>query len=236
VTEEQPDPEAEAVRRLLAEARHSEPMPADVAARMDAVLADLSSAADDPAPAVPEQTPGVVSLAGHRRRRAAGLLVAAAAIVVGGVTVAQHLPSRGSGSQGASAASGQDSSAEFDRGSGSTPAPRASSTAPAPQDLAGSAATVRRGRVVVRPQHFTADALAARRLVTAASPGRSTRNLARIPSRCVDAPGDSTVVRATYQRAPAALVFHRPVSSSQVVDLFVCGSPRPVRSATLPQP
>ncbi len=231
MTEEQPDPQAEAVRRLLAQARHTEPMPADVAARMDAVLADLSSTADDPG----AERPGVVALDGHRRRRAAGLLVAAAAIVVGGVTVAQHLPSSGSGASPSSAA-GQDSSSEFDRSGGSTAVPRAVSPSDQPQDLAGGTATVRRGRVVVRPQHFTSDALAARRLVTAASPGPSTMSLGRIPSGCVDVPSDSTVVRATYERAPAALVFHRPASSSQVVDLYVCGSHRPVRSATLPPP
>jgi hypothetical protein len=234
VTEEQPDPEAEAVRRLLAQARHTEPMPAEVADRMDSVLAGLAHGADDPTTPV-EQVATVVPLAGHRRRRAAGLLGAAAAIVVGGVTVAQHLPSSGSGASPSSAA-GQDSSSEFDRGSGSTKAPHAEVASPAPQDLAGGTATVRHGRVVVRPQHFTADALAARRLVTAASPGRATMDLARLPAGCVRVPGDSTVVRATYERAPAALVFHRPASSSQVVDLFVCGSHRPVRSATLPPP
>ena len=37
--------EAERVRRLLAEARHTEPMPDDVAARLDRVIAGL---ADDP--------------------------------------------------------------------------------------------------------------------------------------------------------------------------------------------
>ena len=46
----------------------------------------------------------------------------------------------------------------------------------------------------------------------------------------------ASCVSATYERAPAVLVFHRPVSSTQVVDLFVCGSSRPVRSATLPHP
>ena len=34
-------PTEEQVRRLLADARHTEPMPDDVAARLDGVLADL---------------------------------------------------------------------------------------------------------------------------------------------------------------------------------------------------
>ena len=51
---------------------------------------------------------------------------------------------------------------------------------------------------------------------------------------CVAAGTPGERVAATYQRAPAVLVFHAPASGSQVVDLFVCGSQRPVRSATLP--
>ena len=37
------DPDTEAVRRLLADARHTGPMPDDVADRMDAVLTDLAA-------------------------------------------------------------------------------------------------------------------------------------------------------------------------------------------------
>ena len=35
---------------------------------------------------------------------------------------------------------------------------------------------------------------------------------------------------------PAALVYRRVEGSSQVVDLYVCGNPRPVRSTTLSVP
>ena len=35
---------------------------------------------------------------------------------------------------------------------------------------------------------------------------------------------------------PAALLYHRPEGSTQVVDLVVCGSDRPIRSVTLPAP
>lgn len=89
-------PEQEAVvRRLLAQSRHEDPIPDDVAARLDDVLGrlvsdegvdDLEVFEDGPAPVTP-----VTPLAGVRqRRRTAGrLLLAAAAIVVGGVTVGQ---------------------------------------------------------------------------------------------------------------------------------------------------
>jgi hypothetical protein len=52
----------------------------------------------------------------------------------------------------------------------------------------------------------------------------------------VRSPADSEVVRATYEKAPAALVYHPPAGSTQIVDLFVCGSSQPVRTITLPMP
>ena len=93
---DQPDQELtpeqeEHVRRLLADARHTEPAPDAVVARLDKVLAGL---ADEPA-----RSADVVHLA-HRRRRAATLLVAAAAVVVVGVGLGQVLP-HGGGSEDA---------------------------------------------------------------------------------------------------------------------------------------
>lgn len=80
----------ELVRRLLAEARHDEPMPADVADRLDAVLAQLGAER-----AEGEPDPAVSSLAARRATRGRAWtrvgLVAAAAAVVGGVAVGQFL-------------------------------------------------------------------------------------------------------------------------------------------------
>jgi hypothetical protein len=74
----------EQVRRLLTEARHDEPIPADVAERLDRVLADLPRA--EPA----EGLAPVVDLAARRRRRhATALLAGAAAVIVGGFAVGQ---------------------------------------------------------------------------------------------------------------------------------------------------
>ena len=75
------------VRRLLADARHDEGVPDDVAARLDHVLAGLAdgTAVDERA----DDGAGVTSLAAHRRRRASYLLVAAAAVVVTGFGVGQ---------------------------------------------------------------------------------------------------------------------------------------------------
>ena len=73
-------PAEEQVRRLLADARHDEPMPADVADRLDRVLADLQGES--------RRTPAPIDLAARRRRRVArNVLVAAAAVVVVGVGI-----------------------------------------------------------------------------------------------------------------------------------------------------
>lgn len=92
------DPAREAqVRRLLGQARvdpGTEGLPPQVAARLEATLADLVAARDgagDPAPSTsPASGTAVVHDLAHRRRRRAGaLLLAAAAVVVGGVSLTQ---------------------------------------------------------------------------------------------------------------------------------------------------
>ena len=92
-------PEQAAVRRMLEDARHDEPVPPDVAARLDTVLAELSAerggraapspgagapTADPPRPAAP-----VVDLGARRRRGVGVALMAAAAVVVAGVGIGQ---------------------------------------------------------------------------------------------------------------------------------------------------
>ncbi|MDX6373083.1 MAG: hypothetical protein QOD98_2071 [Nocardioidaceae bacterium] len=79
-----PEQESE-VRRLLAEARHDEPVPTDVADRLDTVLAGLSR--DEPGAA---GLAPVIDLAARRRRRnAAALLAGAAAVIVAGFAIGQ---------------------------------------------------------------------------------------------------------------------------------------------------
>jgi hypothetical protein len=221
-------PEAEAVRRLLAEARHTEPMPDDVVARMDDVLAGLrETGTSGETPSAPDAA--VVPLVTHRRRRAAGLLVAAAAIVVGGVAVAQHLPTSGGGSGASATAQDRVENAAPQSAGGTLGNTGSSGDAP----TATPTPLVRAGRLVVRPQQFGLDALAGRRLL---HDSPDTRMDAVKAAGCVVPSGSGEVLRATYRRAPAALVYRQPSGGSQVVDLYVCGSRRPVRSATLPAP
>lgn len=225
-------PEIEEVRRLLADSRHSEPMPDDVVARMDDAIAGLRETplTSEPTPAEAPRYDNVMPLV-HRRRRAAGMLVAAAAIVVGGVVLAQNLPQPSS----SSSVSGGASTAQ-DSGQSSLNAQKS----PGAEDFGDNSArgatlpVIKRGRLVVHPQHFSVDALAGRRLLErAAYHPLTTQEFTHCPSVPT---GDGEVLRATYQRAPAALVYRTATGGSQVVDLYLCDSGHPVRSATLPAP
>lgn len=211
------------VRRLLADARHVDPMPEDVATRMDDVLAGLRDSAEA-APAA-----DVVPIAAYRRRRAVGMLVAAAAIVVGGVVVAPHVHVGSGGSSATTAA--EDSSAGSSELGDTGNSNNTNKQALPPQALQGGTAHLRNGRLVVRPQHFSADALVGRRLLDERSTSMATGG-----TSCPAVPPSASTVPAEYQQAPAALVYRHVEGSSQVVDLYICGNPRPVRSTTLPAP
>ncbi len=235
MTDDSPSPEADAVRRLLAASRHDEPMPADVADRMDRVLADLAATpalgvAGPSSAAETSETEttsdGVITrLPVQRRRRAGGLLAAAAAIVVGGVVLAQHLPHGTSdGEESAGSAAGSQLSAGNTGNTGSAPAAAAS--------LPAGKLQLDDGRLVVRRQSFARDALKAQALLARRGPHRLPLPAAACPTPS----GHDQVVPALYHRAPAALVFHLPDGSTQVVDLLVCGTQQPVLSVTLPAP
>ena len=235
------DPSEDAVRRLLAQARVDEPMPPEVVARLDAVLAGLSPEQVERPPSVeatspvePGETATVTALPVHRRRGAAALLVAAAVIVVGGVVVAQHLQTTDSESAASSATDNRAS--EVAGGSTSKVEPQASATAPGPHygpDVPARV-RVRDGRVVVRPALFARDALAARALIAQDSNHAQDLKLFDTGAGCPVPPPHAALVNASYQGAPAVLVYRPPMSGSQVVDLYVCGTHRPVRSTTLP--
>jgi hypothetical protein len=148
-------------------------------------------------------------------------------IVVGGFAVAQTLPSPGQG--GGSATSAAEDAPQPDSLNGGmahdsgkqqeTPSPSHTGKAPFVQD----------GRVVVRRGHFVVDALNGRALLDTAT----AQSLARA---CADLTRHARAVPAEYRHAPAVLVFRRPEGQSQVVDLYLCDTPQPVRSATLPAP
>ncbi len=229
------------VRALLAGARHDEPIPGDVADRLDRVLADLASAHD------PESGPSLTDeLAARRRRRAGTLLVAAAAVVLGGVAIAQVGPlgddgagdslsvaEESTGTEGRAAEDGAtllyDSAgpeaADSDAAAGAPAAVAPPVPAPTPD-------TIR--PLEVRPDRFAADAVRA----LAVGDRRVERTASRVPAwfTCDPAPwGPGHLVAVRYEGEPAVLAFREPAGETRVVDLLACGTAEVLRSATLPR-
>ena len=240
-------PEQEAVRRLLADARHDGPPPAEVVARLDETLASLvaergsaSSEGDD------ERTAPVVDL-GARRRRMAGIgVLAAAAVVVAGVAVGQVLPRAADDSGGAESTassdtgsgSGEDRQFGDQSGDGQSDGGDAGAGAAeqAPESMKSTAATpfagvptlssaddrleeevldLRPGAAARSDQLGSVDALSSCDLP---SLGKGRRLLARVDDQI------------------GVVVFRRPDGATQVAELYVCGTPAPVRTLLLPAP
>lgn len=241
--------EAEDVRRLLADARHTDPMPAPVADRLDRVLADLAGE--------PSREATVVRLA-ERRRRAARMLVAAAAVVVVGIGAAQVVgesagPTAGPASE--DAAGGDDSAGGESAITQGDAAPSEEAEAAAPQTLSSTRA--RPYRVAAETFAEDAAALQSRVGVTATQEysaddqgaaedrgrSRDEQRVRRTPPRAAaqvlcarGAWGRGSYLPVIYDRTPGWVVLRSPQGESQVADLFLCGSELAVRSVTLPLP
>lgn len=226
------------VRALLASARHTDPVPPDVVARLEATLASLGEERRD-VPA--ETTAPVVTLASRRRRRAATLVLAAAAVVVAGVGIGQVLPMGGSDTAGSadSATSAEDPSSAQDRAfgaeDGSAPeaggdekqggtSSRSQGAAPEPSSEALTDLSSLSSDSPLKPQ--------VRALRSSTAPSALTADpLCPLPDV-----GAGTLVSVTYNGLPGALVFRAPVGSTQQVDVFLCGESGALRSLRLPAP
>lgn len=223
-------PEQEAqVRRLLADARHTDPMPGVVVDRLDRVLAGLG---DDAA-----RQATVVRLA-DRRRTATRWLVAAAAVVVVGVGGNQVLDGF-TGSSGADDASSPAAEAAQDEDQvsedGATGGPTRGEAEPqSPGDRAQLAK--------VRPQMFAEDADALRDGVAAYDyelvDGTRSENYADLAAAVcpTGAWGAGRYVAVRYAGDPGWIVYRKPEGDTQEADLFLCGSELARRSLTLPYP
>lgn len=238
-------PTEEQVRRLLADARHTEPMPEAVAARLDGVIADLAAggaaggAAGAERPRPSELTRDLA--AARRRRTARNLLIAAAAVVVVGVGVNQVdlTVSGGSGDSADSAAGG-----DTDGAGRAADEVQPNGAAPAPRDLNG----LDGARFSVAPVRLTSERFGTqvRRLQDrhsatlsdsqASGAVRGHMDFDRLEA--VQCPttgwGGGRFVIVRYDGDLGALVFRRVRGDTQVVDLFLCGSDQPTRSVTLP--
>ncbi|MDR7253058.1 hypothetical protein J2X46_002043 [Nocardioides sp. BE266] len=227
-------PEQDAVRRLLADARHDGPTPPEVVARLDETLAALVADRSTPAPQAP-----VVDLASRRRRRIGTGVLAAAAVVVAGVALGQVLPiGQGSDDSGFSADSSaggsadRDFAAEDDAGgdssAGAEMAPQNKSASPSP--------------LASQPTLSSSDAqldeeVEALRSTTASSSALSDRRQMLDMMRTCALPevrGRRVAVEVDGQQG--LVVFERPDGAAQDVAIYVCGTPEPVRTLTLPAP
>jgi hypothetical protein len=252
------DPAHDEVRRLLAGARVTDPIPTEVAARLDATLASLRERSrpetDLPTTVVP------------LRRRISRVLVAAAVVVVvggGGVGVAQLA---GSGSDSADKASSGSVAAD-EEGSGTT---SGNAPQPATPQLSGRAAkalprltTARFGQGVSRLMRTTYGTLDARSpkattpqsdapenldgfvqgyLAPSAPPVTATPPSA-VTGEFID-PGaltcagpeapDAIIWPASLDGALVALVFRPPTADAQLVEAWSCDGASLLASVTVP--
>jgi hypothetical protein len=225
--------EDERIRRLLAGARHTEPMPEAVIARLDRVLAGLS---DDRAESTERADRAeVVDLMARRRRTVGQLLVAAAAVVAVGFGITQVLPDMGGSSDGdAQEATAGDAAADSAEGGEDEESRLVSpeSAPEAPSDATGGAA---KSTIRIRSDEFGPDVRRARNQLE----GKSGQALVEYPAEgclAVSVEPGSEVVATTYDAAPAALVLRPASGDVQVVDLYLCGDLEPRRSITLTAP
>ena len=227
------------VRRLLEDARHTEPMPPDVVSRMDAVIADL---ADEPSRRAP-----VVHLAA-RRRRVASLLVAAAAVAVVGIGIGQVVGTSDNGGDSDTAADSSGSAVEDDApeslngdaGSGEG-ADSDAQSARQPDTLTGEAFVAGTKLFQINPDALSRDLAKvqsyADRADLAAAPTDGTSAYRRVSRACRSGDwGSGTFVPVRYGSQPAVVAFRQPLGDVQVAEVYLCGNPDPVRSLTLPAP
>ncbi|WP_426247269.1 hypothetical protein [Nocardioides sp. LHG3406-4] len=213
--------ETERVRRLLAEARHTDPMPAAVAERLDRTLATLTHQQRE------LETRTVTSLAARRRRRSTQLLVAAVAVVAVavGAGVGQLVSGMDPGTVGASGGDSGSAGSAADQGA----VPEQSAGTGAGQDDQQSRAEAAPPRV--DDGTFETDAAAARKSLAAAE--SSVDSLHDLDcDRLGWGPGQRVVV--VYHGDFAALVFRPAARGTQVVDLFACDGDVVLRSGSVP--
>jgi hypothetical protein len=225
--------QSEAVRRALSDARATDPLPTDVAARLDHVLDGLHAERAS-------ATPAVASLEARRRRRnATRMLVAAAAVVVGGfgldAMVGHDLIGGGSNGDSAGTAeidrdgpavpaqSGSDSGSKDGTDGNTTGAPGPTSSpldsisgyidAPLPLSDWRFAAMARRDAFELDHKSLQADT---QRVLTL------TASLAQALTVCLRPADGESAVLVTYDGRPAALRIRKPHGNEQLVDLYYC--------------
>jgi hypothetical protein len=242
LTDPRPDPDSDltpaqddAVRALLASARHTDPAPPDVVARLEATLASLR----DERRAELETRAPVVTLASRRRRTAATFVLAAAAVVVAGVGITQVLPSGtgddSAGSSAESATSGDDqlSTTDSGRAFGAEEAPEDSSGKQGDTDMRGQeTAPAPTSGALADLSSLSSDA-ALKAQVRALRRGTAPSAYTADPTCSLPDVGAGRLVSVTFDGLPGAVVFRDPVGGTQLVDVFLCGDRAVQRSLRL---
>jgi hypothetical protein len=242
--EREPTTEQEAeVRRLLAAARATEPVPPEVAARLDRVLEGL----DEERGGLPVSRGSVVAPA-WRRRRATALLAAAAAVVAIGVGIGRIDGIQGGSDDSGGAGAADDGVASAERAPAEDEAARRPDPAAKDNESSDYFASTQPdsktpvGRV--REASFTADANQLRRAIPADVEGGFVRLatdqlprgyvLTGRPFDCSPAGwGPGVLVPVFFEGMPAVLAYRPAIGESQIVELLQCGTGEARRSTTL---
>lgn len=237
-----PPAQDDAVRALLASARHSAPTPPDVVARLEATLASLSAERRE---VRPDTGAPVVTLASHRRRRAATLVLAAAAVVAAGFGIGEVLPlDMSGGDAGSSADSATSSEDQLSSGGSNRTFGSQSESAEDSADEKQGEAEMRSQESAPSPSSGPEADLNALDSGSALLPqvrqlrrlSETTATFSADPGCPLPDAGSGETVSVTYDGLPGALIFRAPVGGTQQVDLFLCGEPDALRSLRLPAP
>lgn len=223
----------EGVRRLLADARHTAPVPPDVAARLDGVLADLRAelAADHAAAPQATRTAVVVPIGSRRpwslTRRLTTGLVAAAAVVVAGVALPTLTGGLGGSNDSASTSADSPKPEESLTRDQSESAPQSPSASQFSGSTGGDSSGSAQMAAVptVSPERFKRDARQARPQAVA-SYDASGPVCGTLPA--------GAVVPVRYEDRDGYLVFGETASARQQVALYLCPQGELVRRAEIP--
>jgi hypothetical protein len=231
-----PEQESE-VRRLLAEARHDQPIPIDVADRLDTVLAGLSR--DEPGSA--GMAP-VIDLAARRRRRnAVALLAGAAAVIVAGFAIGQGIDfgSNDVADTASSSDAGADRAGEAgDAKAGSTPELRDGSSTTASPETAPQPLNPQ--VLQLTSKHLARDLNDQLQTSTTASAdavrGLTAETFSVVGCTSPAPPnkfGLGEFYPALYDQMPAVLALRAPADGSQRADVLDCDTAHLLASVNL---
>ncbi|CAN5407443.1 hypothetical protein BH11ACT8_BH11ACT8_14800 [soil metagenome] len=248
-----PDPEPDLtreqeaqLRRLLAEARHGEPIPVDVANRLDRVLEQLAEEEPDALPASGRLHD---ELAARRRRRVTALLVAAAAVVVVGVGIGQvtkdTASDEASPAASGSAADAQDSVDGLASG-GAELATKPSPGESAPSVAQGPKADTKTSGQLLAPVRLSERGFAREAVRFARRPGYRAVDAQPVSGADLSSAeafmcpaadwGEGKLLAALYDGVPTVLAYRPANGATQTVDLLRCGTGEVLRSTVLARP